>query len=352
MKYCGAGFITVAVVCPLIYVALFSGCREKLPGPAPLPGSEEASRERGGEVVARVGNREITRSELDDAVRIYAQGLLQRRQKPPPNFDNFVLDVIIDKELFYQSGLKMDIPGLDSRVEEMYREIENRFPSRDVMAETLAMKGMSPAVLRKNLKRDAIFQAALEEKVKSQVTVSDEMIEEFYLQKREELEQPERIRACHILLTVPEDATDKRKKEVRKEILALRKRIAKGEGFEDLAKEYSKCPSRAQGGDLGFFPRGLMDPAFEEAAWSLKIGEVSKPVETSFGYHLIRVDDKKEAGIPPLEEVRERISERIKAEKVAEKAEQVIEELKKEIKVEIFKKAEKRGKSPEPPDKS
>jgi len=90
------------------------------------------------------------------------------------------------------------------------------------------------------------------------------------------------VKASHILVG--------RKSEAE----ALRQRIIDGEiTFEDAAKQYSLCPSRDEGGDLGFFPRGVMAGPFEKVAFSLPIGEISQPVETRFGWHLIKVTDKK-----------------------------------------------------------
>ena len=90
------------------------------------------------------------------------------------------------------------------------------------------------------------------------------------------------VKASHILVG--------RKSEAE----ALRQKIIDGEiTFEDAAKKYSQCPSREEGGDLGFFPRGVMAGPFEKAAFSLPVGEISQPVETRFGWHLIKVTDRK-----------------------------------------------------------
>lgn len=89
------------------------------------------------------------------------------------------------------------------------------------------------------------------------------------------------VRASHILVDTKQEADD------------LKSRIEKGESFADLAKQYSKCPSGRSGGDLGYFERGQMVPEFDQAAFSLPVGQVSEPVQTQFGWHLIEVTDKK-----------------------------------------------------------
>ena len=90
-------------------------------------------------------------------------------------------------------------------------------------------------------------------------------------------------------------------------IKAAKARLDAGESFEEVAKDVSTCPSSAQGGDLGFFGKGQMDPAFEEAAFALEVGKTSDIVKSSFGYHLIKVTDKNEAGTTPFEEVKDDI---------------------------------------------
>jgi peptidyl-prolyl cis-trans isomerase C len=89
------------------------------------------------------------------------------------------------------------------------------------------------------------------------------------------------VRACHILVKTKEQADQ------------IREEIVNGRSFAAAAQQYSICPSGAQGGDLGYFSRGMMVPAFEKAAFTLPVGEISEPVETEFGWHLIMVTDKK-----------------------------------------------------------
>lgn len=89
------------------------------------------------------------------------------------------------------------------------------------------------------------------------------------------------MRASHILVGSEAEAT------------AISKKLATGAKFEDLARQYSKCPSGQKGGDLGFFGKGMMVKEFEEAAFSLPLGSVSKPIKTEFGYHLIKVTGKR-----------------------------------------------------------
>ncbi|OQX65542.1 MAG: hypothetical protein B5M55_03715 [Desulfococcus sp. 4484_242] len=141
------------------------------------------------------------------------------------------------------------------------------------------------------------------------ISISEEEIQSFYEYNHAAYEQPAQVKARHILFELDEDAPEKTEQAVRKKAEAVLEKVKKGEDFAKLAKEYSSCPSKERGGDLGYFEKGQMAPAFEEAAFSLKKGEVSELVRTPFGYHIIQVEDIKEAGTQPLEEVRNDILE-------------------------------------------
>jgi len=148
------------------------------------------------------------------------------------------------------------------------------------------------------------------------------------------------VRASHILIKVEPKAKESEKEDALKKIKEVQEKQKKGGDFAKLAKEYSQGPSNVKGGDLGFFKRGQMVPAFEEVAFKLKPGEVSEIVNTRFGYHLIKVVDKKPESTVPFEEIKERIGQYLKQQKVQKEVKQLVEKLRKEGKVETFLKNE------------
>lgn len=131
-------------------------------------------------------------------------------------------------------------------------------------------------------------------------------------------EYGEQVKASHILLKTQPDFTEEDKEELKAKLTDLGKQIEEGKPFDELAREHSGCPSSSRGGDLGFFARGQMVPPFEEAAFSMKKGEVSDIVETQFGYHLIKVTDRKEE--QPLDKVRDELVDKLVAERALEAA--------------------------------
>ncbi|MDO5301275.1 MAG: peptidylprolyl isomerase [Tissierellia bacterium] len=127
------------------------------------------------------------------------------------------------------------------------------------------------------------------------VHVTEEEALKYYDEHREQFQEPATVRAAHILVDEEEKA-----KEIHQE-------LQNGGDFGALAREHSTCPSKAQGGDLGDFPRGAMVAEFDEAAWNLKDGELSAPVKTQFGYHIIKRLDSKEATERSFDEARDDI---------------------------------------------
>jgi peptidyl-prolyl cis-trans isomerase D len=150
------------------------------------------------------------------------------------------------------------------------------------------------------------------EAFKSQVVLNDDEIKSYYDYNLDTFKEPKEVRARHILFKVKEGASEEEEKAVREKAKAVLEEAKKGADFAELAKKYSEDPStKNRGGDLGFFPAGRMTKPFEEAAFSLKPGEVSDLVRTEFGYDIIKVEEVKEARTKSLDEVRDEISKRL-----------------------------------------
>ena len=140
-----------------------------------------------------------------------------------------------------------------------------------------------------------------------EIEITEKEIESYYEYNAKMYSQPKQVKAKHILFKVEQDDTEEVKNKVKERAGKVLEKARKGEDFAALAKEYSEGPSKSQGGDLGYFKNGQMEPPFEEAAFALKKGEISDLVQTRFGYHIILVEDIKEAGMTPLEQVRKDI---------------------------------------------
>lgn len=172
------------------------------------------------------------------------------------------------------------------------------------------------------IEKDILIQTGVKN-IMADINITEEEIEKYYKENIQMFKSEETASAKHILVDTLEQM-----KEIKLE-------ITNGMSFEEAAKKYSKCPSAAQGGSLGSFTRGRMVPEFEKVAFELKVGEISEPVKTQFGYHLIQLDEKSEGKLKTLEEARPMIVENISHQKQNEKYISTVTELKNKYAVEI-----------------
>jgi peptidyl-prolyl cis-trans isomerase C len=176
-------------------------------------------------------------------------------------------------------------------------------------------------------------QKLVQEKVEKDIRVSSEESKKYYEDHRDTFTEPEQVRASHILAKVDSGADEKKKTEARMKIKKIRDRIKNGEDFATLAKALSEGPSSVNGGDLGFFARGQMVPPFEEAAFALQPDQLSDIVETRFGYHLIRVTDRKAERKFTYEQVQDDVKNQVVQLKMKEAMNRYIKGLRETAKI-------------------
>ena len=153
------------------------------------------------------------------------------------------------------------------------------------------------------------------DELKKEISADEKVLTDYYEAHKDAYTTQEQRAANHILVQVKKGATEAEDAAARAKIEALRKDIEGGASFEEVAKQQSDdIGSRAEGGDTGLFPKGVMAPEFEQAAFSLPVGELSQPVKTEFGYHLIRVREIKPGGIEPFEAVHAQVDDAYRRE--------------------------------------
>ena len=151
--------------------------------------------------------------------------------------------------------------------------------------------------------------------------IAPELVQDYYDNHAAEFTQPEQVQARHILLKVPSNVSEDREAEIRARAEALLQQLRDGADFAELAKEHSEDEATAEkGGDLGAFPRGQMVAPFDKAVFELEVGALSEPVRTTFGFHIIRVDDKLEAGTKALDDVKTEVAGKLRQEREKEAA--------------------------------
>jgi len=234
------------------------------------------------------------------------------------SFKKNILNQLIDYELLYQQAQKEKVKISNDEINLEIDKIKDNFSTPEEFDEALKINKITLAQLKEDIKRQLMINRVLEE-AKSQVIISDEELLEYYNENKESFLEPEQVHARHILLETEEEANNL--------LLLLKEGLT---DFAELAKEKSIGPSAPSGGDLGFFARGQMVKEFEDAAFSLEPGEISDVVQTQFGYHIIKCEEKKEEHSPTFEEAKERISNTLRSQRENEAISALISKLKEE----------------------
>ena len=275
---------------------------------------------------------EVTESECQKAILSYPafqingqfdmgryQSLLSQNHMTPEDFEASITQELLDKKL--QQFLFAFLGVTDQEILEHYTFVNEKiklafveFKPQDFQKSVTVDDSAITSYFEKNKENYRIqknIKVAYIEidpaSFKDGVTVTDKEIQSFYEYNLASYSQPHQVKARHILFELAEDAAKEADQEVRKAAEAVLAKVRKGEDFAGLAAQHSSCPSKSKGGDLGYFEKGRMTPAFEEVAFNLKKGEISDLVRTPFGYHIIQVEDIKEARTQSLEEVRDQI---------------------------------------------
>jgi peptidyl-prolyl cis-trans isomerase C len=215
---------------------------------------------------------------------------------------------LITKKLLEAAVKEAGIVIDDAKVEETISELSQNIPEGQTLEEVLSARGMELDAFRKNLVEDLATKELLERQTADIADATEEEAREFYDANPDQFVQPESVSASHILVKVDAEDADDVKAEKKAKLEGIRQSIIdETVTFEDAAKADSDCPSSARGGDLGTFGKGQMVPEFEVAAFSQEVGEVGPVVETQFGYHIIKVSDRKEEGTVEFEDVKDQL---------------------------------------------
>lgn len=240
-----------------------------------------------------------------------------------------ILESLINQELLFQECQKNRIAADEQSVAASLSELKAEFESDDEYKQALKDANMQEEEWVNYIRKSMAINELVATQITQHVTVTEEESKAYYDSSPDEFARTEKVRASHILVLVAQDAGEAKKVAAREELVGIQKKIQAGEDFATIAKESSDCPSAQNGGDLGYFERGNKVQAFEDAAFSMNIGDVSDIVETQYGYHLIKVTDKIEAGIIAYEAVRSDLEEFMTQQKISAGVASLIETIRK-----------------------
>jgi peptidyl-prolyl cis-trans isomerase C len=290
--------------------------------------------------VALVNGSTITRADLD-RLMASARGRLSRARKglsgsQLTEMRKQALENLIDRELLYQESQRQGIKVDEAVINEEIDALKKRFPSEAELKKSLARMNLSETAMRLEFTQGRAIQQLIDKEFGQKVSVADKDVKAYYDKYPDFFKQPEQVQARHILIKVDSQAEAAAKAEGRKTLENVQQKLHKGGDFAELAKEFSQCPSSADGGKLGSFKRGQMVKPFENAAFALKPGEVSDIVETKFGYHLIEVTDKQPETTISYEDVKDRLKQYLRQEEIQKEVRVYVETLKEKAEVERF----------------
>jgi peptidyl-prolyl cis-trans isomerase C len=309
--------ICIALIVPALLAFAIQGCggkgKSEGDNSAGSAGTGDAATADGRTIVT-VNGLKITEGEVGQETKLMMQQMSGRMdpaqlQSMGPEIRQHAVTNIVNRTLLRQAA---DREGMTvTKAEEQVRidEIKANFPDSAAFNAQLENSGLTMEGFKKEIVYSIKIESLIEKMTSGLPKPTEADAREFYDSNTEQFVSAERIKASHILIKVAPEDTDMMKAEKRKKIEEIRARLVRGEDFAKVAAENSECPSSASGGDLGFFSRGQMIRPFEDAAFSLKTGVLSEIVETTFGFHVIKITDRESATTTAFAEVKSNIVE-------------------------------------------
>jgi peptidyl-prolyl cis-trans isomerase C len=297
------------------------------PVPAQLP-----------EVVAKVNGESISKADFEMAL----MSMEQRAGGPVPPAERDriyrgLIDQLVGYRLLIQESKARKVAVPDADIEAQVGAIRKQFPTEEAFQKTLTERQMTLDKLKSDARQEMAIAKLIAEEVTPKIVVKPEEVTAFYAQNPQHFQQGDRVRASHILITVPKDADAAAKTAARAKAEQILKDLKAGKDFATLAKANSQDPGSAEkGGDLGFFQKGEMVGPFNDVAFTLKPGAMSEIVETDFGFHIIKVVDKQAGRVVPIEEAKTQIEQFLQEQSREKETEAFVNGLKAKSKVDIY----------------
>jgi peptidyl-prolyl cis-trans isomerase C len=289
-------------------------------------------------LAAKVNGVPITTVDLDRSFLAQVQVPYASVQEDPRAKDvrRQVLDNLIDRELLLQQAKSQKMTVTPQQLDAQMQQLKQRFPTPEAFDQALKAQNFTIESVQKDVEGQMLRQQLVKKEVLDKVTVSARDVQNFYDKNKAKYVEEEQVRARHILVRVPQDTNPADDAKLKGKAEGALKRVKKGEDFAALAQELSDDGSKEKGGDLGFFPRGRMVEGFEEAAFALQPGQVSDVVRSQFGYHVIKVEERKPGRALGFDEAKEQVEQDLTREETFERYQQYVAALRTKAKVEVL----------------
>ena len=288
---------------------------------------------------ATVNGVEIPRSKLQAQVdhMINQRGMGSGGITQPGTYKGIqdeVLQQLIVQELLWQEAQRRSFVVSDGDIEQQLQQMKSGFDNEQAFLFKIKEGGFTEASFREDIRQQRSARRMVADGISPGIKISDEDVKTFYNENIEKISSTEQVRVRHILIS-PKSDDEEGKRLAREKISAIQEMLQDGAMFPTVALENSEGPSAKNGGDLGFFGRGQMVPEFEAAAFALELGEVSGPVETRFGFHLIKLEERVAAKQVSIETAAPKIRDYLSEQRLQETVESLIVELRESGDVQI-----------------
>lgn len=278
-------------------------------------------------ILATVNGENIIQKDVNQIISRFGN---QIPEEQIPGVTKQILDGLITQKLLTQFIRENKIEPSKTDIETEINKVREDIKSNQSLAgQTLEQVLESHGSSLDDLKRDITISLSLEKYLDKDL--DDKKLKTYFDQNKAVYDGTE-VRASHILVDTRKMATDAELNQAMEKIKKAKAEVTAGKDFSELAKQYSDCPSKEKGGDLGFFPRkGQMVEPFAAAAFALKVGQISEPVKTNFGYHIIKVTEIKQGTDVKFDDIKKNVKQDI----LQEKAQVLISQIRQKAKIDI-----------------
>jgi len=295
----------------------------------------------GNGLAAKVNGVGISQLRFDRTVDAYLhqRGLNVGAMRDPAEYGRIrtsVLDILIGQELLWQEATRKEVVVSEAQVQRELAQIRDSLPSEQAYAERIHQSGFTPEGFAEDMRRRLTAREFIRTHIAPRVSVTDEDVSRYYEANRGRMMAPEQVRARHILAKLDMTANEQARAAARERIDKLLAEARGETDFATLAKQHSEGPSAARGGDLGFFSREQMVKPFADAAFAMQPGQISDVVQTRFGYHIIKLEERRAPRELALAEVSEQIRQGLTAQQVQQAIQDLVLTLRTASKVEVF----------------
>lgn len=253
------------------------------------------------QVVALVNGEILSRDEFEIELARELQSVEPVEPRSPEQIEPYrraLLETLVDRALLLQAAKKANIAAKPEEVDRRVLRISSDYPAEG-FDEALAQGKLSMPELRRKTAALLVIEKLFEEHVYPRVAVTEDELRQYFEEHKQQFQIAEQVRAAQIVVRTLDEAR------------RLQQQLRQGKKFADLARKYSLSADAKVGGDLGFFPRGVMPPAFDEVAFKLAVGQVSDVVSTDYGYHLFKVLERRPPQRRELGAVRAEVEQKL-----------------------------------------